>query len=1046
MSAPMREVTRSSVVSRDGLGEPLQALFSVGTLSGLADGQLLERFTEGRGDAAEAAFAALVERHSAMVLSVCQSVLRDRHDAEDAFQATFLVLALRAGSIRRRDAVGSWLFSAARRVSLQARRQVARHRERERRRAAQARLDEAVSAPPSNPWPELYEELDRLAEPFRAAVVLCDLEGHSYEQAAGMLHCPVGTVQSRLARGRERLRKRLESRGLTSGVVLVGTGALLTARSAAAAVSSRLAMEIGKTAVDIAGGQSIARVLPKTVAGLVGNEIRRSLLTRALTVLSTLVIAGVVAAAGIALVIAGQRDVPNPNAIAVIGKADAGAIHVQVVDAKGKGAPDVLVEVLGYELDHTRSFQTDTEGHVQIPRDATSDGATLLARREDQSFAWTMVGESVLDEAASTKAHPIVMKLLARTHRVTGSVVDREGKPVPGAEIVVTSLGHPINRSVVLPLARSLATHFPRVLADQAGRFALILPEDTDVGLSVEHSRYLGRGGAKAGAAILEPIVLEPAGGISGTVTDTTTGLPVAGVIVGAQLIEYRKRILGGWGEGMTDDQGRFIIVGLEPGVYNVLFETARGRARATARANEGLRVTAGALTPANLTVVEGRPVRGIVIDQETNRPVGGALVGCYGPARPDSGAAVQSRTTDEQGRFTFHVPPGEQRVYIMDGSFSSLSKRTVVVPDQGEIEPVRLLRTNPSAGPMRGVTKVTIRQNPREEKFRPGQRDPANVEQNANPAAPDANLRTVTGRVRDSQGRPLFGVSVMLLETVRLKPGMMLADPLSERFDIAMTDREGTFILQGLPQGELQFYLSRANSGFQTKVLPANRDAVEWTYRLVPESQTKRQSATREDEPIAPALRKRLTFVDLAAHGNDSLADGPGGSLNDLNLLPRGVQKMGDYYFRIGEMMAHVQSTRRPEMPRAVKGIKVHAHGNRLRILHATQWVVEPGTMIGAYLIHYNDGSDERIPIVYGRNLVNWWSFPSVKDEPTEARVAWTGSNESTGPDRSIKIRLFATAWTNPHPEREVATLDMLSAGTDCDPFLVAVTLERDR
>ena len=106
MSAPMREATHTSIVSREGLGEPLQTLFGVGTLSGLTDGQLLERFADGAWrDAAEAAFAALVERHGPMVLSVCQAVLGDRHDAEDAFQATFLVLARRAGSIRRRDAV-----------------------------------------------------------------------------------------------------------------------------------------------------------------------------------------------------------------------------------------------------------------------------------------------------------------------------------------------------------------------------------------------------------------------------------------------------------------------------------------------------------------------------------------------------------------------------------------------------------------------------------------------------------------------------------------------------------------------------------------------------------------------------------------------------------------------------------------------------------------------------------------------------------------------------------------------------------------------------
>ncbi len=139
MSAPMREATHTYRGSREGLGEPLQTLFGVGTLAGLTDGQLLERFADGRGEAAEAAFTALVERHGPMVLGVCRAVLGDRHDAEDALQATFLVLALRAGSIRRGDAVASWLYSAARRVALRARRQAARHRERERRRAAPGR-------------------------------------------------------------------------------------------------------------------------------------------------------------------------------------------------------------------------------------------------------------------------------------------------------------------------------------------------------------------------------------------------------------------------------------------------------------------------------------------------------------------------------------------------------------------------------------------------------------------------------------------------------------------------------------------------------------------------------------------------------------------------------------------------------------------------------------------------------------------------------------------------------------------------------------------
>src|SRR4051794_1323256 len=166
---------------------PLRTLFDVGTLTGLTDGQLLERFTLGKRELAEAAFTLLVQRHGPMVLRVCQQVLGDPHDAEDVFQATFLVLARKAGSIRQEDAVANWVYGVARRLSLRSRRLAARRRELERRRLLNSELTEPVSGSPQELWPELYEELDRLPQPFRAAIVLCDLEGNTYEQAAGML-------------------------------------------------------------------------------------------------------------------------------------------------------------------------------------------------------------------------------------------------------------------------------------------------------------------------------------------------------------------------------------------------------------------------------------------------------------------------------------------------------------------------------------------------------------------------------------------------------------------------------------------------------------------------------------------------------------------------------------------------------------------------------------------------------------------------------------------------------------------------------------------
>jgi RND family efflux transporter MFP subunit len=193
--------------------QSLRTLFSVGAAGGLTDGELLGLFATRGGEAAELAFAALVERHGSMVLRVCRAFTGDPHDAEDAFQATFLILAERSGSIRKRESAASWLHGVARRVAAGARAAATRRRAHERRAAGMAkRWAEGPGC--DDLAPVLHEEIGRLSGRHRAAIVLCDLEGLTEGQAAARLGLPVGTVRSRLARGRERLRSRLERRGL----------------------------------------------------------------------------------------------------------------------------------------------------------------------------------------------------------------------------------------------------------------------------------------------------------------------------------------------------------------------------------------------------------------------------------------------------------------------------------------------------------------------------------------------------------------------------------------------------------------------------------------------------------------------------------------------------------------------------------------------------------------------------------------------------------------------------------------------------------------
>ena len=215
----------------------VRRLFNLGSVGTMTDAQLLDWFVSRRDDAAEAAFEELVIRHGRMVLNVCQRVVRDAHSAEDAFQAVFLILAARAGSIAHRDSVASWLFGVAHRVSSRARARRAKQRLLERKIAE--RTSEAYLPADGNlDWEILYAELDRLPERLRAPIVLCYLEGSSYAESARRLGVTEGVLRGRLARAKARLKERLSSRGLALPAGLLAATAVEPGRTHAAVTAS----------------------------------------------------------------------------------------------------------------------------------------------------------------------------------------------------------------------------------------------------------------------------------------------------------------------------------------------------------------------------------------------------------------------------------------------------------------------------------------------------------------------------------------------------------------------------------------------------------------------------------------------------------------------------------------------------------------------------------------------------------------------------------------------------------------------------------------
>ncbi len=283
--------------------------------AGLTDSELLECLVTRRD---EDAFAALVRRHGPMVLGVCRRVLRNEADAEDAFQATFFVLVRKAASIRPRGMVGNWLYGVAHRTALKARAMSTKRLAKEREAAARPKPDVTGEI-----WQELQvlldQELKVLPDIYRAAIVLCDLEGKSIKEAARQLDCPQGTVGTRLARGRILLSRRLARHGLPLSGGVIAT--VIAQNAAAAGVPPLLINSTVKAATLIAAGQATATgMISAKVAALTEGVLKTMLLTKLKIATGVLLVFAVLGAAVVGLthqsqaadpIEAPQRDRPQ---------------------------------------------------------------------------------------------------------------------------------------------------------------------------------------------------------------------------------------------------------------------------------------------------------------------------------------------------------------------------------------------------------------------------------------------------------------------------------------------------------------------------------------------------------------------------------------------------------------------------------------------------------------------------------------------------------------------------------------------------------------
>jgi RNA polymerase sigma factor (sigma-70 family) len=291
----------------------LQQMVAASRVVDTEDGELLERFVAQQD---ESAFAALVQRYGGLVYGLCRRILRDEQDAEDAFQASFLILVRKATTISKNASVGSWLYGVAVRVALRAKADLARRRARDRQAEPQQPAEPATEVMERDLHGLLDEEVNRLPEKYRLPVLLCYLEGKTFEEAARQLHCPLGTVSTRLAWARERLRSRLSRRGLVLSVA--GFTTLLSQHPGSAAVPPALLNATIKAALLMSAGRTTAGAASAPVAALMEGVMQAMFLNQVKRAAAVVLVVGLLGSATGMLayraVAEGQSEATKPAA------------------------------------------------------------------------------------------------------------------------------------------------------------------------------------------------------------------------------------------------------------------------------------------------------------------------------------------------------------------------------------------------------------------------------------------------------------------------------------------------------------------------------------------------------------------------------------------------------------------------------------------------------------------------------------------------------------------------------------------------------------
>jgi RNA polymerase sigma factor (sigma-70 family) len=643
----------------------------------LPDAELLERFTLRRE---EAAFTALVRRHGPLVLGVCRRVLHNHHDAEDAFQATFLILARKARAITKQESVAGWLYQVAYRTALRARARAAGRQAREGRVVPRPAGDLLGEVTGREVFAVLDDELHQLPPRDRAPLVLCYLQGRTRDQAARQLGWSVRELKYRLDQGRKRLRARLARRGLALPTALLAAG--LVEESALAVLPGPLTDATIRAALRTAAGDAVSA----TAATLADEALLAMAVTRlrlALAVFlaaATALLGGGILAQKLLAPAQGAAEPARASSRPPVKEGGRPALPEpvtftgRILDANGRPLAGADAGVIGLPAGSSARrlwlmsdkvlsrARTGKDGRVRLvlPRKslAAFDRLYLVAGATGHGIAWQKL------ESSQPKAETVLR--LPAEKIIRGRVRDLQGLPVAGVRLRVSWLGTsgPAETRVGDLLKDQAPFWPPPAVTGRDGKFTIRgLNPRLHGYVFVEGERFAPHYlEIQTGAKVQEAnVVLDPAQLIEGVVTAADTGKPMPQVQVSVNSDQHADApdAMGPGVSGQTDAHGRFRLNPPPGKMFTVRANGLDGGPYL--RAKLSFKWLPGAVRKeVKLALPRGVLIRGKVTEAGSGKPVAGAVV------RDTVGLWInRTATTGADGSFQIAVRPGRGHLLI---------------------------------------------------------------------------------------------------------------------------------------------------------------------------------------------------------------------------------------------------------------------------------------------------------------------------------------------------------------------------------------------